>query len=175
MKKSIIYVGVGLIALSLISMLVFNSNPGNQKLNSSFEKPLEPTFTKEGTLQILDGLSREVVQEVDIEIADDDASIEIGMMYRRSMKDTEAMLFIFPREEPRSFWMRNTYVSLDIVFVDAQQKILNIQANAVPLSDKSLPSIGNAQYVLELKGGFCATHNIKAGDYISFEKTKKSV
>lgn len=174
MKKPILYIGTGLIALSLISMLIFSSNPG-AKGKPGFEKPLEPKFIKEGTLNILSASTQQSLKELDIEIADDEASIEVGMMYRQSMKDSQGMLFIFDKEAPRSFWMRNTYISLDLIFIDAAQKIVTIHRDAKPMSDVSMPSSRDAQYVLEVNGGFCAKYGVAEGDYIEFKKTNSPI
>lgn len=94
-------------------------------------------------------------------------------MFRRHMDSDKGMLFIFPVEELQSFWMRNTFIPLDIIFINAQKTIVKIHANTQTLSDQSYPSMQPSQYVVEVNGGFCSTHNIKEGDKISFMELSK--
>ena len=74
-----------------------------------------------------------------------------------------------PQEKPQSFWMLNTYISLDIIFVNSDMEIVAIQANAQPHSTKRLPSLKPARYVVEVVAGFCAGHGIREGDKIQFD------
>lgn len=101
-----------------------------------------------------------------VEIADDDAERQHGLMYRTSMPDMHGMLFIFPQARPQAFWMRNTYMPLDIIYIGADGRIVSIQANARPFDETSLPSEGPAIGVLEISGGKAAELGIKPGDRI---------
>ena len=103
-----------------------------------------------------------------VEIAADDATRTKGLMGRTSLDETQGMLFIFPEEDMRSFWMANTPLPLDIIFVDASRKIVTIQRNTVPYSEESVPSTAPAQYVVEVNAGFCDRHDIIEGDVISW-------
>jgi uncharacterized protein len=99
-------------------------------------------------------------------IADTKQREEQGMMFVREMDVHTGMLFMFPENQPVSMWMKNTYVSLDLLFLDAHGKIDYIEANATP---RSLAIIGpkTPEYaVLELKGGACEQFGIKIGDRI---------
>ncbi len=132
----------------------------------------EITFTKEGELsffEVRDSIINPIVK-LDIEIADDEYQIQTGLMYRQSMQDDRGMLFIFPNEAPRSFYMKNTEFALDIIFINANNKIVSIQKNAQPLNESSLPSEGPAQYVVEVNAGLSEQWNLKSGDSISFIK-----
>jgi uncharacterized membrane protein (UPF0127 family) len=84
------------------------------------------------------------------------------------MPESAGMLFIFPQEEVRSFWMKNTYIPLDIIFVDASREIVTIQSNTQPLSTEPVPSYKPAKYVIEVNAGFTSKHNIKEGDRVEF-------
>ena len=96
-------------------------------------------------------------------------SIEIGMMYRRSVSPDMAMLFFMDGgDRPRSFWMKNTLVSLDIIYINANNEVVSIQANAQPLNTTSLPSDAPASYVLEVLGGTAATWGIEKGSTITW-------
>jgi uncharacterized membrane protein (UPF0127 family) len=85
------------------------------------------------------------------------------------------MLFFMPGgDQPRSFWMKNTLVSLDIIYINAMNDVVSIQANAEPRSMKSLPSGGGASYVLEVLGGQAAAQGIAVGTkiYWSLDETE---
>ena len=88
---------------------------------------------------------------------------QLGLMYRKELGETEAMLFIFPEEEPRSFWMKNTYVELDIIYLDKELKVVSISEKAVPLTETPRPSNKPAKYVLEVRGGSAQKWGISAG------------
>lgn len=128
-----------------------------------------PRFQKEGTLAFLRAEDGEPITSIDIEVAQDELEIQRGLMYRRSMEPDQGMLFMMPVEEPQAFWMLNTYLSLDIVFVNSNMEIVKIQSNTEPRSLKSIPSQRPALYVVEVLAGFCAENGIEEGDRISFE------
>lgn len=92
--------------------------------------------------------------KVNIEIADNDAERQMGLMNRSFMNNSQAMLFIFDVEEPQAFWMKNTIIPLDIIYVNSNKEIVSIAANTEPYSEKSLPSGRPAIYVVEVNGGF---------------------
>lgn len=131
----------------------------------------EPQFKKEGELEFIsaDGKGREI-KKIDIELALDDTERTQGLMYRKSMDDGKGMLFIFDREEIQSFWMKNTVLPLDIMYVNTDFKIVKIFKNTVPFSETSLPSERPAKYVVEVAGGFADRYKIKEGDKIKFDK-----
>jgi uncharacterized membrane protein (UPF0127 family) len=88
-----------------------------------------------------------------VDIADTPESRARGLMFVEDMPPTAGMLFVFPEERMRSFWMRNTLIPLDILYFDAAGVWVSAQENAVPRDETSLPSEGPAQYVLEINGG----------------------
>jgi len=106
-------------------------------------------------------------REFEVEIADDDRERGLGLMFRRSMGDDEGMLFDFGAEQPASFWMRNTYIPLDMLFIKADRTIDSIAERTTPLSEKSVASKGDVRYVLEINGGLSDTLGIAPGDTIS--------
>ncbi|WP_378183270.1 DUF192 domain-containing protein [Aquimarina sp. SS2-1] len=131
----------------------------------------EIKFTKEGELSIYsvkDSIPTKIVA-LDIEIADNDYERETGLMYRKSMEEKRGMFFIQENLRPQSFYMRNTLIPLDIIYVDDQYKIVSFQKNAKPLDETSLPSIKPAKYVLEINAGLSDQWNLKEGDSISFK------
>jgi len=80
------------------------------------------------------------------------------------------MLFIFEQEQPLAFWMMNTMISLDMVFVNAQMEIVTIHAHTTPFSTESYPAAKDGLYVVEVNAGFCERHGIEEGDRIRFER-----
>ena len=130
----------------------------------------EPQFKKEGELEFLRKNQKEPVRKIDVELAENRDEILQGLMYRRSMDDSKGMLFIFPQEEPQSFWMKNTVIPLDIIYVNSKMEIVKIFKNTVPFSEKSLPSEKPATYVVEVIGGYTDKYGIREGDLISFVK-----
>jgi len=91
-----------------------------------------------------------------------------GLMYIRRLDPDRGMLFLYPEAEYRSFWMRNTYVSLDILYIGADRRVINIAERVQPLSDAPIPSTGPAQAVLELVAGSAERLGIKPGDRIEW-------
>ncbi len=105
---------------------------------------------------------------VAVEVASTGPQRELGLMYRKHLDDNAGMIFVFPNESPRNFWMHNTPIPLDMIFADANGVVTGIVANAEPFSDKLLGVEGNSEYVLEVNGGFCAKNGIKPGDKLDF-------
>lgn len=101
-----------------------------------------------------------------VEIAADDQSRARGLMHRRSLAPDRGMLFDFHTPRPVSFWMRNTYISLDMIFIRADGRILSIARNTVPLSEEGVPSGGPVRAVLELIGGRAAEIGALPGDRV---------
>ena len=102
----------------------------------------------------------------DVELALDDLHRAHGLMFRKKLGPYEGMLFDFFQEMPVSFWMKNTLIPLDMVFIAADGTIKHIQANAVPLSTDPIPSHYPVRAVLEINGGSAALLGIKPGDKV---------
>ncbi len=106
-----------------------------------------------------------------IEIADTDIKREKGLMHREEMDEDHGMLFVFPGEYvERNFWMRNTYIPLDIIFLDDQGVISYIHQNAKPLDETIISSNGPAAGVLEVNAGQSEKNNFEIGDETNFLK-----
>lgn len=98
-----------------------------------------------------------------VEIADTPEERSLGLMHRPDMAAEAGMLFIFAESRPRSFWMRNTMISLDIIYFDSQGRFVSVQRRARPLDETPLPSAGPAQFVLEINGGLGALIGVGPG------------
>jgi uncharacterized membrane protein (UPF0127 family) len=103
-----------------------------------------------------------------VEVARTDAEQEKGLMFRTKMAKDEGMLFPSPYPEARSFWMKNTVIPLDIIFIGADHRISNIAANAVPYSETPINSAGETIAVLELNGGRAAELGFTPGALVSW-------
>jgi uncharacterized membrane protein (UPF0127 family) len=103
---------------------------------------------------------------ITVEVADTDAERSAGLMFRRSLGDDEGMIFIYPRDEPISMWMKNTYISLDMIFVRGDGTIHRIASDAEPFSEQTISSGGNVRAVIEMKAGSAKRLGIKSGDKV---------
>lgn len=145
----------------------------SQGTNTASNAPLPPAFKKEGELFFIKVASNDSLN-IDIEIAETEEETSQGLMYRTKLGDKQGMLFIFKEAEMKSFWMKNTYIPLDILFVDSELNIITLHADTQPFSQESVSSSAEAQYVVEVNAGFCAKYGVKEGDKISFKKWTKS-
>ncbi len=102
----------------------------------------------------------------DVELALTEAQREHGLMFRKSLGAYEGMLFDFYKEMPVTFWMKNTLIPLDMVFIAADGTIRHVHANAVPLSTDTIPSEYPVRAVLEINGGTARLLGIKPGDKV---------
>ncbi|HEX7070990.1 MAG TPA: DUF192 domain-containing protein [Rhodothermales bacterium] len=121
----------------------------------------EIPFEVEGELVF----SRDVVpiDTIQIEIADTDSARTRGLMQRTSLPPESGMLFIFDVEEPQSFWMANTPLSLDMFFVNADSEIVSISKYTRPLSPESVASLAPAKYVIKTAAGYADSRGITEG------------
>jgi uncharacterized protein len=101
-----------------------------------------------------------------VEIADDEAERERGLMFRPPLEADRGMLFEFESSQEQSFWMRNTPSSLDIVYIDPTGSIVSIAHNATPYSETPIPSNGAANGVLEVRAGRMDEIGAKPGDKV---------
>ncbi|HEY7716849.1 MAG TPA: DUF192 domain-containing protein [Candidatus Binatia bacterium] len=117
---------------------------------------------------ILTQTGREVVFQV--EVADTPGKRELGLQYRKELGSNRGMIFLFASEAPQTFWMKNTPIPLDMIFINRDRKIVGIVEHAVPYSLESRSVGVPSQYVLEINGGLAKRQGIKIGDPVRFEK-----
>lgn len=101
-----------------------------------------------------------------VELADTDAERALGLMHRASMPRFSGMLFVFPQPERAVFWMENTLIPLDMLFIDAAGVVQSIHENAVPLDRTPIDGGFGVQYVLEINGGMAARLHLAPGDQL---------
>lgn len=105
---------------------------------------------------------------VQAEIADTPNERSRGLMFRETMEDGHGMIFLFPDEQQRSFWMKNTLIPLDMIFIRSDKTILGVVENAEPRTTTSRMVPGASQYVLEINGGRASELGIRAGQTVRF-------
>ena len=103
-----------------------------------------------------------------VEVADTPAKRELGLQYRRDLQVGRGMIFLFPVESEHAFWMKNTPIPLDMIFIGRDRKIVGIVEQALPFSTDSRSVPGASQFVLEINGGLAKRYGIKAGDSVRF-------
>ena len=156
------------ILVSIIVLFSLNISCKEHIKNTVLTK--EITFTKEGEAILKKAKNDSILTHLDIEIADDDYQTQTGLMYRHSIKPNQGMLFVFEQERPHSFYMKNTEIPLDIIFFNSDKKVVNIQKNAIPFDETSLPSKKPAQFVLEVHAGLSDSWKLEEGDILEFFK-----
>lgn len=171
-KKGVIIAAVLLLALSfyILKPILFNSNKNVSNLSEK-SVTMEPQFANEGNLVFLNA-EKDSIRQVEIEIADNDQRRTQGMMFRSTMSYDRAMLFIMQYEREQSFWMRNTKMSLDILYVSGDKEIVTIYKHTQPYSESPIPSFKKAKYVVETAAGFCDKYGIEEGNFIDFARVE---
>jgi uncharacterized protein len=109
---------------------------------------------------------------VDVEVANNDELRAQGLMYRDRLPSGKGMIFFFDADGVYPFWMKNTLIPLDMIWIDAAKKVAHVKSNVPPCKVDPCPSYDPevpARYVLELAGGEAAKHGLKAGDSLRFE------
>src|SRR5262245_871537 len=124
-----------------------------------------PRAATTGTLEIA---SKTGVHSFTVEVVSTDEERAKGLMYRRELPEGRGMLFDFKNEQPVAFWMKNTYIPLDMIFIRADGRILRIAENTEPMSERLVPSGGPVLGVLEVIGGTAKKLGIAPGDRVSY-------
>ncbi len=169
---------VAAIAVSVILILIFVAvltiQPSNTPVTTPQPPPTNPQpgayeFVKQGEVRFLTA-KQGFITTIDVELAQEDSKRQLGLMYRDKMGQSQGMLFVFEDEEPRSFWMKNTVLPLDMIFVNGRNEIVTIHKNATPYSEQSYASTRPAKYVVEVNAGFSDGHKISVGDRIAWSR-----
>jgi uncharacterized membrane protein (UPF0127 family) len=123
--------------------------------------------------ETLEIVTRSGVHPFSVEVVDTDAGRQKGLMYRKQVPEGTGMLFDFKIDAPVSFWMKNTYVPLDMIFIRNDGTIASIAENTEPLSEKLVPSAGPVRGVLEVVAGTAKKLDIQPGDRVAFRVFSK--
>ena len=106
---------------------------------------------------------------VAVEVVATEATIERGLMFRQHLPPDQGMLFLMPQEKVWPFWMRNTLIPLDLIFIASTMKVAGVVESAEPRTDTLRQVTAPSLYVLEVNGGYCAAHKVTAGAMVRFE------
>ena len=128
---------------------------------------LSASFSQAAEKSVVEIVTKTGVHSFSVEVVDNDADRAKGLMHRRSLPEGTGMLFDFHREQDVSFWMQNTYIPLDMIFIRADGRIHRIAENTVPLSLEQVPSRGPVRGVLEVIAGTSRKLGIAPGDRVA--------
>lgn len=157
------------IILLLAVTLAFQACGENPKSKEKV-KTVDIVFKKEGELSIFKKSVDTLITKINIEIAETPYETQTGLMYRKSMKINQGMLFIFPDERQHSFYMKNTEFPLDLIFLSSDLNVASFQENAQAFDESPLPSQVPIQYVLEVNAGLAQEWLLEVGDKVVFTK-----
>lgn len=168
--NKIFYTGIIIIICAAIAGFFYVSSNGNETVhagdadhgNSEYGKVT--FFTSDGK-KIVDLL---------VEVAEDEYEQATGLMFREDLSENQGMIFIHEDENLRYFWMKNTPLSLDMIFVDSNMKIVHIEKYTEPMSEELYPSKYPAQYVVETVAGFTDQYDIRVGSKISWNPPERN-
>ena len=108
-------------------------------------------------------------QHVKVEIARSDPERERGLMYRQKLEPGRGMIFLFEQPQRLKFWMKNTYIPLDMIFIGADKRVVYVEENAEPLTLQTRgPDEEDSQFVLEVPGGWARAHGVERGVNVKF-------
>lgn len=161
--------GPDLITFIVVFFLLLGCQPDKDNTDSNGERGRTLDYEREVTFINQSG---KPVTIIEVAVADEPSERSTGLMDVNNLPSDKGMLFIFETEEPRSFWMANTPLSLDIIFVNSEMEIVRIHTNTQPFSENNFLSGEPAKYVVEATGGFCITHDIQEGMKISISDTE---
>lgn len=125
------------------------------------------SHSNQDEVQIRSASNNDLLASFEVEIADEPSERSMGLMFRNELAPNEGMLFIFDGPVTTTFWMRNTPLPLDIIFIDENRKIITI-GEGVPFSEAPIPASGPFLYVLEINAGRSAELGIQVGDQVEF-------
>jgi len=160
-RRNILFISGLLIgSLIVIFLLLFNSSD-----EKNISKSKKEQFKIESRV-IFKSSNNDELSLLWVELAETPYEQSKGLMYRNYMPDTIGMLFIYPESEERSYWMQNTRISLDIIYVSDKFEIVSAYEFTIPYSEESLPSHALCKYVIETNAGYMQMHGIEVGDRI---------
>lgn len=155
------------LAIFLFVALLFSACNA-EKENSKAETPSRGRVVETETTVTFLSEAGEAVKQLQVAVADEPMERNQGLMDVREMPENVGMLFIFEENNPKSFYMANTLIPLDIMYVNSDSVIVRIYQNTTPFSSEPLPSGAPAQFVVETNGGYSIAHGITEGMKVRF-------
>jgi uncharacterized membrane protein (UPF0127 family) len=163
-----VIVGTSILIIALIAVFVYQPPRTTVPTTTTPSQPNQPSayeFTKQGEVRFMTA-GQAFITAIDVELATDEAERQMGLMYRDKLAEHQGMLFVFDDETIRSFWMKNTVLALDMIFVNGKNEIVTIHKSTSPYSEASYSSTKPAKYVVEVNAGFTDKYKISVGDRI---------
>ena len=163
---------------AVVMLMLFACTPSSDPSGTTGSQPVETPTPPAPTQTTVYSGPRVIFPDgtpIDVEIAADDEHRAQGLMFRDRLRPNAGMLFVFPYDDEHSFWMKNTLIPLDLVWIDADRKVVHVKYNVPPCKVEDCPSYPSgvlSRYVLEVGGGVAQAHGIKAGDQLRFEQTE---
>ena len=154
---------------TILFMVIFSVFSCKEK-SKKIVKTEPVVFKKEGELSIFKQKVDTLITSLSIEIAESEYETQTGLMYRESMAKDQAMLFIFPDERIHNFYMKNTAIPIDIIFIKEDLTIASFQENAKPFDETGLSSQVPVKFVLEVNAGLAQKWLLEIGDKIVYHK-----
>jgi uncharacterized membrane protein (UPF0127 family) len=169
-KKHRTYIIVLIVGISIIIGWRYLYKRNDQRSENIIVKRDKsgPKFKEEGKLRFINQHNRDTLASIVIEVAETPEEIEKGLMYRNMLEANQGMLFLFNIEGQQSFWMKNTAIPLDIIFIDNNYQIVHIAKHTIPYSKDPILSMKPARYVLEVNAGFSDKHAIEESHIVHF-------
>lgn len=133
----------------------------SQSNSVSQDEKIEIEFIKDGDLTLRNNDS--IIKNVEIEVANTESKRQIGLMNRSQMDENKGMLFVFDEDNSTGFWMKDTRIPLDIIFVGSDSTVINVQKNAKPYDRTNYPATAPYRYVLEVNGGSADKWGVEEG------------
>ncbi|MFB3844735.1 MAG: DUF192 domain-containing protein [Candidatus Cloacimonadaceae bacterium] len=161
------YLGIAFFIIAVLALVAILIIPDKQK--TKLEAEASYGFNPQGVVYFIDEKGKPLC-EFSAEIAETPEKQLTGLMYRDSLAADQAMLFLMNRTEVQNFWMKNTYLPLDIIFIGEDSTIVHIASNTTPFSEEQINSQLPARYVVEVNAGIAAQKNIKPGCKFSWER-----
>lgn len=161
-KTTIIVMSIALVAFLLVKVLPAFKTKTKTHVSSKVKLNNAAEDYSQGSAWFISETG-DTLANVDVEISDTDYKITKGLMDRSQMRENQGMLFVFNNMEKRSFWMKNTKIPLDIIYITQEGLIDSYYQSTTPYSVEPLPSSGAAQYVLEVNGGYMERHQLRKG------------
>ena len=172
---------INIYATAIIILLLFtqcnDTNKKYKKTTNTVAKPIKqtvysfdnpPKFRKDCDLFFIKKSTNQEIFKIEAEVASTREEHGRGLMFRPQMQEENGMLFIMENENMQSFYMRNTIIPLDIIYINSRFEIVDIYKNTKTLDETSLPSAAPAKYVVEINAGLCDKYNIETGDIIRY-------
>ena len=154
--------------LSLAGVSCRTATTGEAQPDTSQEKTKVSTAPAPAVPRVVLSSPGQDPVSVAVEVVETDAARQRGLMYRKHLAPDAGMLFIFDREEQHNFWMHNTLIPLDMLFIKSDWTVLGIVENATPHTDELRSVPGASQYVLEVNAGFSRRHGLQAGTTVRY-------